>query len=363
MKAFVTGGSGFLGRSVVQKLCTQGHEVIALTRSADSAAKLITLGATPLLGDITNRESMRDAMSGADVVFHLAAWHEMDNKHWRTAELTNVSGTRNVLSLAHEVGVPRIIYTSTIEIFGDTQGAIADETYYTEQPLTNHYERTKWQAHYQVALPLIKKGAPITIVMPGLIYGPDDPSVLGDLMYRFFYDLPPFPLLPGPHTKFAYTHVDDVADGHLQAWEKGQIGESYILAGSAVSLGEMVEFWARLLGKRPPLIHLTRSFLQPVSPLLSQMAHLFDLPPILTAEATEIMGATHSVIANKAKQELGWNPQPLQVGMLDTFKHIEEKMPPPLPSRPPEQTVAIMALVTAAALVTFWALGRLFRRK
>ena len=235
MNIFLTGGSGFLGRRMVRALRAQGHEVIALVRSDENAYIVEQLGATAVWGDITQRGSMREGMRNVDAVFHLAAWRDMGNQNWKEAELTNVSGTRNVLSLAHELGVPRIVYTSTIEIFGDTQGALVDETYYMDGPLTNHYERTKWQAHYQVAHALIKKGAPIVIVMPGLIYGPGDPSVFGDLMARFYFDELPFPLLPGPHTKFAYTHVDDVVAGHLLAWEKGKIGESYILAGTAVS--------------------------------------------------------------------------------------------------------------------------------
>ena len=357
MNLFITGGSGFLGRRMVRNLVDQGHQVIALVRSTESAAVVEGLGATAVLGDITQRESMREGMHGVDAVFHMAAWHDMGSQDWRMAELTNVSGTRNVLSLAHELEIPRIVYTSTTELFGDTQGVLADESYYTEAPLINHYERTKWQALYQVVLPLIKKGAPIVTVMPGFIYGPEDPSFLGDLMARFYFDELPFPILPGPSTKFAYTHVDDVVAGHLLAWEKGEVGARYILAGTAVSLGELVEFWARWLGKRPPMAHLTRSFLQLISPILHGLSGWVSLPLILSAEATAKMGATYLADATKAKQELGWSSRPLSDGMLATFEYIARHKQRPASVTPsPEQKVARVALATAVIVAVIWVL-------
>ena len=355
MKAFVTGGSGFLGRRLISKLIEQGHSVNALARSTQSAAALLGLGAKVTMGDITNRDSLVEGMNGADVVFHLAAHRGTASHEWRTAELVNVSGTRNVLSTAHDLGIPRIIFTSTIEVFGDTEQVLVDETYYNEKPLANHYERSKWQAHYQVVLPLIRQGAPITIVMPGLIYGPEDPSMIGDLMRRFYFDLPPFPLLPGPSIKFAYTFIDDVVDGHLLAWEKGEIGESYILAGPAVPLGEMVDFWARITGKRSPKIHLTRSFIQPLSPVIASLTSLIDMPPIFAAEATDRMGSTYMASSAKAKQMLGWSPRSLHRGMLETFTHIDENIVAPT-ERKKEQQIAIVALATAVVLLIVWLL-------
>lgn len=355
MNAFVTGGSGFLGRQLITKLITQGHTVHALARSTESAAELLGLGATVVMGDITQIETLREGMAQTDVVFHLATHRNIASHDWRTAELINVHGTRNVLSLAHELGVSRIIYTSTIEIFGDTEQQLVDESYYTEKPLANHYERTKWQAYYQVVQPLIRQGAPITVVMPGLIYGPDDPSVMGDLMRRFYFDLAPFPLLPGPSTKFAYTYIDDVVDGHLLAWEKGEAGASYILAGPAVPLGEMVDFWARITGKRPPKIHLTRSFLRPLSPIVESLSSMVNMPPIFAAEATNRFGATYMASSAKAKQELGWSPRSLHLGMLETFNHIESNTIAPT-DRKKEQQIAIVALTTAVVLLIAWLL-------
>ena len=219
MKAFVTGGSGFIGQHVVQKLVARGDEVHALARSAESANLLRQLGATVFMGDITDSASLRPAMTGCDVVFHIAAWYKLGAPDWMQAEAINVGGTRRVLRPAHELGIPKIVYTSTIAVFGDTQGQLVDEAYYKEGPFLTEYDRTKWLAHYKVALPLIEKGAPIVIVMPGGVYGPGDTSFIAQLMRLFYRGLP---ALPGSDLTVTYAHVDDIAAGHLGDPARGE---------------------------------------------------------------------------------------------------------------------------------------------
>jgi len=233
MKAFVTGGTGFIGQHLVRQLVERDYEVVALARSESGVEQLRTLGARPALGDITDMDSMREPMAGCDLVFHVAGWYKIGGDDWMQAEIINVGGTRKVLRLAYELGIPKIIYTSTVAVFGDTHGNIVDETYHTDGPFVTEYDRTKWLAHYKVAVPLIEKGAPIIIVIPGVAYGPGDHSWIGDLMRTFYIGVP---VLAGPDTAFTYAHVDDIAEGHILAAEKGRIGESYVLAGPAVPL-------------------------------------------------------------------------------------------------------------------------------
>lgn len=172
MKAFVTGGTGFIGGHVIQKLVARGYEVVALSRNDRGAAKVEALGARAAQGDITDPESMREAMQGSQVVFHIAALYQVGKGNLPQMEQVNVEGTRKVLTLAHELGIPKIVYTSTVGVFGDTHGKVYDETYRrVTPPKTSAYELTKWRAHYEVAKPLIEAGAPIVIVMPGGVYG------------------------------------------------------------------------------------------------------------------------------------------------------------------------------------------------
>ncbi|MBK7177866.1 MAG: NAD-dependent epimerase/dehydratase family protein [Chloroflexi bacterium] len=357
MKAFVTGGTGFIGQRVIQKLLARGYQVYAVARSANSAQVLADQGCTVVHGDITDTESMREGMAGSDVVFHMAAWYDYDPKAALQAEAINVGGTRKVLRLAHELGIPKIIYTSTVAVFGDTHGQLVDETFYQGGPFLSEYDRTKWLAHYKVALPLIEKGAPIIIVMPGVVYGPGDTSLIGTMMKMFYQGLP---ALPGPDLMLTFAHVDDIAEGHILAAEKGKIGESYVLAGPAIPLGEMVDFWAHLTNKPAPLLRIPSQFVKPFSPLVGAVGNVVPLPPAFSREAINLLGATYIARADKARAQLGWETRPLQIGMQETFNWIAEQTAQKTPPNR-EKQLAGLAIVAAVGLFLLWFMGR--RRK
>ena len=349
MKAFVTGGSGFVGRHVIRKLVDRGYDVYALVRSKASADIVEALGAAVVPGDITDVDSMRAGMEGSDVVFHIAGWYKIGAADWTEAEVINVSGTRKVLRLAHQLGVPKIIYTSTVAVFGDTKDQLVDESFYQGGPFLTEYDRTKWLAHYKVALPLIEKGAPIIIVMPGGIYGPGDTSSISDLMRLFYRGLP---VVLGPSTTLTYAHVDDIAEGHILAAEKGEIGQSYILAGPAIPLGEMTDFWAYLLGRRAPIIGIPAGMLRS----FASVSNLLSLTGIFSGEATRTLGVTYMARSDKARRELGWQTRPLQTGMMETFEWIAATEA----ARPTakEKQMALIALAIAAGLAVVWLIGR-----
>ncbi|MCA9933148.1 MAG: NAD-dependent epimerase/dehydratase family protein [Anaerolineales bacterium] len=357
MKAFVTGGSGFIGRHLIRQLIEKGYDVYALARSPQSIAIIEKLGAVPVPGDITDTESMRDGMTGSDVVFHIAAWYKIGSPDIMRAETINVGGTRKVLRLAHELGIPKIIYTSTVAVFGDTKGQLVDETYYQGGPFLSEYDRTKWLAHYKVAIPLIEKGAPIIIVMPGAVYGPGDTSLVAEVM-RFFYR--GMPAIPGPETTLAYAHVEDIAAGHILAAEKGKIGESYILTGPAIPTGEMIDFWAYLTGKPASPLRIPHTLLHPFAPLMSTLQPALHLPTLFSGEAISLLGATYMARADKARAELGWETRPLQTGMLETFAWIAETEAQHSLEQQPEREkrIAGLALLSAALLSLYWLLGR-----
>ncbi len=357
MKAFVTGGTGFIGRSLIRQLVERGYQVHALARSASGAAAVSALGATSVPGDVTDRESMRAAMRGSDVVFHLAAIYDYAPEAQAQCEPINVEGARVVLGLAHELRVPRIVHTSSLAIFGDTHGELPDETYRADGPFLTEYDRTKWQAHYEVALPLIEAGAPIIIVMPGAVYGPGDTSWLAEAMRLFHRGL--MPLVPGPESVVTYAYVDDVAEGHILAAEKGRVGESYILAGPAVPLGEMVDFWAQLTGKRPPAARLPSRLISPLAPAAGRLQPALSLPQLFGENMVRMLGVSYAGRADKARAELGWRPRPLQTGMLDTFEWIAATEPTDAGQR--ERRAAGVILVAALALFILWLRGRVER--
>jgi nucleoside-diphosphate-sugar epimerase len=354
MKAFVTGGTGFIGQTVVRQLIERGYQVTALARSESGGAALRRLGAQVVSGDITNRESMREGMRGSDVVFHIAAVYDFSPAGMAQCSHVNVGGTRNVLGLAHELGVPRIVYTSSLAVFGDTHGELPDETYYTAGPFLNEYDHSKWQAHYEVARPLIAQGAPIIIVMPGVVYGPGDNSWLLEFMRMFYRGR--LPLLPGPESILTYTYVEDVAEGHILAAEKGRIGESYILAGPAVPTGEMVDFWAQLTGKPRPVVRIPARLARNLAPVAERAQAMLPQSQAMSAELFRTMGVSYAGRADKARTELGWRPRPLQTGMLETFEWIAATEPTEFNGR--QRPIAAGILIVAAVLLFLWLLGR-----
>jgi nucleoside-diphosphate-sugar epimerase len=360
MKAFVTGGTGFIGRAVIRKLMERGWEVNALVRSQSGASRLVEMGVHPVWGDITATESMREGMRDCDAVFHIAGWYKLGHRSWRKAELINVEGTRNVLTLAHKLGVPRIIYTSTVAVYGDTHGYNPDESYIPAPcAFLTEYDRTKHLAHYHVAQPLIEQGAPITIVMPGGVYGPGDPSLVGSMMRLFYRGL--LPVLPGPEMTVCYAHVDEVAEGHLLAFEKGLIGESYHLTGPALSLRRAVRLWSEVTGKPAPVVNVPPILLRPFAPLVDVLANYMRLPEVISRDAIAILDATYLGKSDKARAELGWSTRPLRDGFRDAFDWIadsEAARPAPLvrlPSTPRQrQAVLLGALLGGLAAMMIW---------
>ena len=178
MRYFVTGATGFIGGRLVSQLRAAGHDVVALVRTPANAKALTGLGVALHPGDITDKDSLRAGMRGVDGVFHLAAWYRIGARaaDRRLADQINVTGTRNVLEAMRDSGVPKGVYTSTLNVFGDTEGWVGDESYRRMGPWLSEYDRSKWAAHYEVAVPMIKAGLPLVIVQPVPCTGPGTPA-------------------------------------------------------------------------------------------------------------------------------------------------------------------------------------------
>lgn len=350
MRAFVTGGTGFIGQQLVRQLVERGDEVYALARSDSSAAEVASLGAQIVRGDILNPELLRRGMLGADVVFHLAALYELGVRDAARMDAINVQGTRNVLSIGYELGVPKMVYTSTVAVFGDTRGRMVDEGYRYMGPFLSDYDRTKWLAHYEVADGLIQKGAPIVIVMPGVVYGPGDTSVTGELLRMFWHGL--LPVVPGPEQAVTYAYVDDIAAGHLLAAERGKPGETYILAGPPLTFEELFGLWAEVSGRPAPLFSVPARFLRPLAPLMEVVGRFAPLPQSLRAESIRVLGATYLARADKARAELGWEPRSVRQGLTETFDRLAESEPPLLPGVTRE--AAVVGLLAAVGILLGW---------
>lgn len=315
MKYFITGATGFVGGALTRKVRAAGHEVHASVRNPDNAKELQAIGVKLFKGDITDKESMREAMTGVDGVFHVAGWYKIGAKDKSGGEKVNIQGTRNVLELMQELKIPKGVYTSSLVVKSDTKGEMKDESYHFTGQHLSEYDRTKAVAH-GVAKEFIAKGLPLIIVMPGLIYGPEDTSTLRTNIIDFLKGR--LPMVPS-RTGFCWAHVDDIAQGHILAMEKGKIGESYTIAGEPCALADVFKLASQITGKRPPNIVSYK-----MMKALSVFVRPFDkfLPETYTSEGLrEIAGVTYFGDNSKAKRELGYSPRPFPEGWEETLRH------------------------------------------
>ena len=317
MKSFVTGGAGFLGSGVVSRLLERGDEVVALARSEASTTTLTRLGAVPVRGDISDARTLAQFLGDVDVVFHIAGDYRVGIKESDHEAMfrTNVDGTTIVLDAAITAGVGRIVYVSTVNVFGNTRGRVVDETY--ERPDRNflsYYDATKYFAH-RVAVARAAAGAPLTIVQPGAIYGPGDHSELGaqiDQAARGKYTIRAFPELG-----FTMSYIDDVADGIVLAQAKGKPGECYVLGGEVTRLGAVVDAVADLTGHKRARIKLPSTVFKAVTPLGSLVGRVMGTGPNLHEIIRASKDVTYWATSTKAEQELGYAPRNLDRGLRD----------------------------------------------
>lgn len=326
MKYFITGATGFIGGRITQMLVEAGHEVVALVRTPSKAQHLADMGVTLAEGDITDKASMRDPMTGVDGVYHIAAWYKVGVKDDR-AEKINVDGTRNVLDLMRELNIPKGVYTSTIGVFSDTKGVLAQEDYYfdpSKESFLSEYERTKWLAHYEVALPMMRDGLPLVIVQPGVVYGPGDTSTAGDTLRQYLQRQ--LPMMP-QRTAFVWAHVDDVAHGHILAMEKGTTGESYIIGGEKATFIEAMHLAEQITGIPAPKFTAPPAMLKVTAGLMSVVNAVVPLSGQYHPEnLRSIAGVTYIGDNNKAKRDLGYNPRPLREGLRETLHHEMQQL-------------------------------------
>jgi len=322
MRYFVTGATGFIGGQLVRALLKRGHQVSAVVRTPAKAEDLKALGVEIYQGDITDRASLVEPMRGADGVFHVAAWYKVGAKDGHVAEAINVGGTRNVLEVMRDLGIPKGVYTSTLAVYSDTHGqAVAESYVFTGEHISN-YDRTKADAHYQVALPMMRAGLPLVIVQPGLVYGKDDPSAAGTALHNYL--LRKLPVVP-QQTAYAWAHVEDVVEGHILAMERGKTGESYHICGEIVSFTDALKLAEQITAVPAPKLSAPPALFKLMSPL----AKPFDafLPEAYTSEGLRVVaGVTYIATNEKAKRELGFNPRPLAEIFREVLPYEMQKL-------------------------------------
>lgn len=320
MKIFLTGGTGFIGGEVARQLRDRGDEVVCLVRNLEKGAKLRDQGCELIAGDLSDERAIRKGMEGCDAVIHAAAVYEVgipasERPAMRKA---NVGGTERVLGAALELKIPKVVYVSTVGIFGNTNGQIVDESYeHPADSFTSCYEQTKWEAH-QVAKRLIGEGLPCVIVQPGGVYGPGDTSSVAQLLNQFLAGK--MPLMPFPELGICLSHVEDIAAGILLGLDKGKAGETYVISGPATTMREAIGVVAEATGRKAPKRAIPTPLMKAMIPIGPLVGKVMGQPPNLRELISSADGVTFWASYDKAKRELGYEPRGLEQGLRDMLE-------------------------------------------
>jgi len=318
-RVLVTGASGFLGSAVARALVARGLRVRALVRPTSPRDNLEGLGCDVVSGDLTDRASLGAALNGMRHLFHVAADYRFWARDPSVILRVNVEGTRTLMQEALAAGVERIVHTSsvaTLKLAGATRPV--DET----APLSPDeaigvYKRSKTLAERAVEAMIRDDRLPAVIVNPTTPIGPRDikPTPTG----RILLDAARGRIPAFVDTGLNFAHVDDIAEGHLLAFERGRIGERYILGGENVLLHDLLATIADAAGRRAPRIRLPRTPLFPLAYGAQAFALLTGREPLMTVDALRMSRYHMFFTCAKAKRELGYSSRAYQQGVIDAL--------------------------------------------
>ena len=321
MTTLVTGATGFVGSAVTRRLLEAGHEVRVLVRPGSDRRNLEGLEVAPVEGELRDPASLARALRGCRYLFHVAADYRLWCRNPQELYESNVDGTRALMQAALEAGVERIVHTSSVAVLrlpGD--GSVADEESEAGlEEMVGHYKRSKFLAEKVVRDLVREQGLPAVIVNPSTPMGPRDikPTPTG----RIIVDAASGRIPAYVDTGLNLAHVDDVAAGHLLAFERGEIGRRYILGGENLSLREILELVARLTGRRPPRLRLPHAAVLPVAWLSEAWAWLSHGPePRATVDGLRMARKWMYFSSERARRELGYRSRPAEEAVRDALQ-------------------------------------------
>ena len=318
MTTLVTGATGFVGTAVARRLLARGHDVRVLARAGGDRRNLAGLKVEIAEGDLNDRASLDRAARGCAALFHVAADYRLWAPRPREMIDTNVQGSRDIVLAAAEAGVGRMVYTSSVAVLAKTKdGSPADEDMpVTVKDMIGAYKTSKFLAEEEVRKLIAELKLNCVIVNPSTPIGPRDikPTPTGRVVVEAASGrIPAF-----VDTGLNVAHVDDVAEGHLLAFDRGRVGERYILGGENMTLREILAVIAGIVGRKPPTVSLPHDLILPFAYLAELWAtHVSGKEPFATVDglnqARKRMFFTHA----KAARELGYTPRPAVEALTD----------------------------------------------
>jgi len=301
----VTGATGFVGWHVARLLRERGDNVRVLVRDPK---RLRELEAETVTGDLRDPLSLKRAVAGCGIVFHVAADYRLWAKDPGELYRSNVEGTRNVLEAARNAGVERLVYTSTVGCIGIPRDSVGDEQQpVAETDMQGAYKRSKFQAE-QIAVEFARDKFPVIIVNPTAPVGDHDwkPTPTGRIVVDFMRrNMPAY-----VDTGLNIVDVRDVARGHLLACERGRVGERYILGGENLTLRQIFERLESISGLKAPKVQIPYAVAFAAGVVSTAWAHVSGDEPRAPLDAVKMARKKMWVRHDKARRELGFEPGP-----------------------------------------------------
>jgi len=321
LKVLLTGATGFVGSAVLRQLIDRGDDVRVLARKTSDRRNLIGLNCEIVTGDLLDQPSLTEALQGCQALFHVAADYRIWVRHPAEMTKTNITGTINIMAAALSAGIEKVIYTSSVAALGIN----ADETPADESTPSSYdsmigaYKRSKFLAEQEVHRLINEQALPAIIVNPSAPLGPRDikPTPTGRLIVQAAKgEMPAY-----VDTGLNFVHVDDVARGHILAFEKGLVGERYILGGENLSLKSLLECVAEITGKPAPKICIPHNLVLPIARLAEAWTILTNgSEPFATVDGVNMAKKKMYFTSAKAERELGYTHRPVTDALGDAIK-------------------------------------------
>ena len=324
MKSLVTGATGFLGSAVMHRLLNAGHEVRLLVRGSSDRRNIANLPVEITEGDLRDHHSLEKAVNGCDYLFHVAADYRLWVPDPQTMYDINVHGTKALIIAAANAGLKRIIYTSSVAALGltDDETPADEETPVALEQINGHYKRSKYLAEQTVQELTQQHQLPLVIVNPSTPIGPRDirPTPTGRIVLDTLHDRMPAYV----NTGLNIAHVDDIAQGHLLACEKGETGERYILGGDNMTLIEVLETLDDIIGQRKKRFNLPTDVMLPIAWCMEKIAAVTHKEPRATLDSIRMAKKIMFFTSDKAMRTLGYQYRPARLALEDAIKWYRE---------------------------------------
>lgn len=322
MRIFLTGGTGYIGRALARRLIESGHEVRALVRATSNVEPLKKLGIATFVGDVADRVSMREGMSGADWVIHAAADLHFDGPPERM-RAANLQGSENVASLAYKLGVGRFLSVSSMAYWGGSpaDGSVVGEEAPVRQPFPTLYSATKHSGELAIQ-EWAKKGLRVNTVFPSLVYGPPGKKEGSNAILRGFLK-GRFPVLVGADRKTAWIYLEDLVEGMLKVMEKAPPGRGYLMTGDVTTLRSLVDHVCALGEVKAPQLNLPVSAARLALALSTPYYRMRGFRPPFSSDQLNSLERHWAFHDTRARTELDWHPRSLDEGLPPTIEYMK----------------------------------------